>query len=215
MNSRIEIHPAICHGQPAIRAWRSLLPALALGALASLPFTPTPSRAATATVGGVTWRYDLAGNAAVVTGANPVKGKLSIPAALDGHPVKSIAAEAFFQCTGLTGVTIPITVTNIGFMAFYQCTGLTGVTIPDSVTDIVMQAFYDCSGLTSVKIGNRVRSIGDHAFMNCRGLASVTIPDSVTSIGSGAFEDCSGLKSVTIGSGVTNIGQVRLMVAAA
>ena len=114
--------------------------------------------------------------------------------------------SAFYNCSGLTSVTIPNSVTSIGNYAFYGCSGLTSVTIPDSVTSIGDYAFCNCSGLTSVTIPDSVTSIGDYAFCNCGGLTSVTIPDSVTSIGYGAFKNCSGLTSVTIPNSVTSIG---------
>ena len=96
--------------------------------------------------------------------------------------------------------------TSIGDCAFYDCSGLTSITIPNSVTSIGNSAFSGCSGLTSVTIGNSVTSIGKDAFSNCKGLASITIPNSVTSIGNYAFDDCSALTSVTIGNSVTSIG---------
>ncbi|MBR1558306.1 MAG: leucine-rich repeat domain-containing protein [Prevotella sp.] len=58
-------------------------------------------------------------------------------------------------------------VTSIGDYAFYNCTGLTSVTIPNSVTGIGGRAFYNCIGLTSVTIPNSVTSIGEEAFYNC------------------------------------------------
>ena len=120
--------------------------------------------------------------------------------------VTSIGDFAFYYCSGLTSVTISNSVTSIGNSAFSSCSGLTPVTIPNSVTSIGNYAFSMCSGLTSVTIPNSVTSIGNHAFRYCFGLTSVTIPNSVTSIGDEAFYDCSGLTSVTIGSGVTSIG---------
>ena len=119
---------------------------------------------------------------------------------------RGIAGSAFSNCTGLTSVTIPNSVTNIGSQAFYNCSSLTSVTIPNSVTNIGSQAFYNCSGLTSLTIPNSVTSIGSSAFYGCSGLTSVTIPNSVTSICDNAFGSCNKLESVTIGSGVLSIG---------
>ena len=92
------------------------------------------------------------------------------------------------NCTGLTSVTIPNSVTKIGGSAFYKCSGLTSVTIGTGVTSIGGYAFSGCSGLTSVTIGNNVWSIGEEAFRGCTGLTSIEIPNSVTSIGQYAFD---------------------------
>ena len=112
--------------------------------------------------------------------------------------VTSIGNYAFYDCTGLTSVTIPDSVTSIGKKAFSWCKGLTSVTIPDSVTSIGKNAFSWCKGLTSVTIPDSVTSIGDKAFYDCTGLTSVTIPDSVQSIGGYTFSGCGKLCRVVI-----------------
>lgn len=94
-------------------------------------------------------------------------------------------------------MTIPNSVTSIGYGSFESCSGLTSITIPSSVTSIETSAFSDCTGLTSVTIPSSVTSIGSSAFYNCTGLTSVTIPSSVTSIGNYAFYGCSNLTSIT------------------
>ena len=111
-----------------------------------------------------------------------------------------------FASSGLTRVTIPSSVTEIGSSAFSCCSGLTSVTIPSSVTKIGYGTFSDCSGLTSVTIPSSVTEIGSSAFAYCRGLTSVTIPSSVTKIGYETFAYCRGLTSVTVPSSVTKIG---------
>ena len=119
----------------------------------------------------------------------------------------SIGKSALYNCSGLTSITIPNSVTSIGEWAFSGCSGLATITIPNSVTSIGDHAFRDCSGLTSVTIGNSVTNIGSHAFSGCSGLTSITIPNSVTSIGEWAFYHCTSLTSITIPNSVTSIGK--------
>ena len=118
----------------------------------------------------------------------------------------AIPENAFEDCL-IFSITIPESVTSIGWWAFEGCTSLTQVTIPNSVTSIGNYAFSDCSSLTQVTIGNSVTSIGSSAFEGCSALTQVSIPNSVTSIGSGAFSDCSSLTQVSIPNSVTSIGR--------
>ena len=64
-----------------------------------------------------------------------------IPAEIGGKKITQIANDAFNDCTELTSVTIPDSVTYINFEAFYNCTSLKSVTIPASVTYIGDYAF--------------------------------------------------------------------------
>ena len=145
-----------------------------------------------------------------VTGGNILYGAFwdctGLTSVTMGNGMTSIGRSAFSGCTGLTSVTIPNSVTSICRSAFYGCTRLTSVTIPDSVTSIGECTFYGCTRLTSVTIGNSVTSIGDSAFYDCSGLTSVTIGNGVTSIGKRAFYGCTRLTSVTIPDSVTSIG---------
>ena len=105
---------------------------------------------------------------------------------------------ALSGCSGLTSLTIPSSVTSIGYCAFEGCSGLTSLIIPSSVTSIESGAFGFCSSLTSLSIPSSVTSIGDYAFEGCSGLTSLIIPSSVTSIGVEAFSGCSGLTSIYV-----------------
>ena len=117
-----------------------------------------------------------------------------------------IGAYAFKNCSDLTSLTLPSSVTRIGAYAFKNCSGLTSLTLPSSVTRIGDYAFYNCSGLTSLTLPSSVTSIGEFAFSYCSGLTSLTIPSGVTSIGMSAFEYCSSLTSLTLPSSVNEIG---------
>jgi hypothetical protein len=114
-----------------------------------------------------------------------------------------IGNEAFYDCSDLTSITIPNSVTSIGESAFSGCSGLASVTLNSNA--IVSKNYTSESSLKNIFrtqveeyiIGDGVTSIGGFAFSGCSGLKSVTIPESVTSIGNEAFADCSSLTSVT------------------
>lgn len=80
-------------------------------------------------------------------------------------------------------------VTSIGNCVFYNCTGLTSVTIPNSVISIGGTSFASCYNLTSITLPNNLTSIGSQAFQNC-GITSINIPSSVTTIEDQAFCGC-------------------------
>ena len=116
-----------------------------------------------------------------------------------------IPVEAFYDCTSLTSITIPDSVTTIEEWALGHCDSLTSITIPDSVTTIGEGVFAFCDSLTSITIPDNVTTIGECAFYYCYSLTSVTIPDSVTTIGVAAFDSCSSLTSITIPDSVSTI----------
>ena len=121
--------------------------------------------------------------------------------------LSAIADNTFENCSNLTSVTLPKSVTLIGNSAFSGCSSLTKVTIPKSVTTVGSHAFDGCNSLTSVNIPSNITSITDYIFNGCTGLSSVNIPEGVTSIGSHAFNGCSGLTSIAIPESVTSIGE--------
>ena len=131
-----------------------------------------------------------------------------IPSSLKSVTVTggNILYGAFYNCTGLTSVTITNSVKSIGRGAFDGCSGLTSITIPNSVKSIGRGAFAGCSGLTSITIPNSVKSIGSSAFSGCTGLTTVnwnaTACTSAGSSGSPIFKDCSNLATVNIGDNV-------------
>ena len=120
--------------------------------------------------------------------------------------ITSIGADAFCGCSSLSNLEIPSGVTSIGKGAFEGCSSLSNLELPSGVTSIEERTFL-LSGLTSMKIPNCVTSIGEKAFMDCSNLTSIEIPYGVTSIEGGVFARCSSLIGVKIPATVTTIGE--------
>ncbi len=142
--------------------------------------------------------YAVSGNTASVTSSPGASGDIVITSTYNGFPVTSIGTGAFFNCTNLTGVTIPNSVTGIGNGAFSRCKSLTSANIPNGVTNIGQLAFSNCISLTSVTIPNGVTGIGFQAFRDCWGLTSVSMGNSVTNIGPLAFSRCPSLTNLSV-----------------
>ena len=117
-----------------------------------------------------------------------------------------IIEGAFYECSGLTSISLPNSLTRIGAGAFSGCSGLSHIDIPNGVTSIEKRTFYGCSNLATVTIPESVTSIGEYAFWGCFGINSLVIPNSVTSIGEYAFGKCSSMTTLAFGNGVTSIG---------
>ena len=124
---------------------------------------------------GILTFYVYSDHAEVKSCKKSAEGEITIPAKFSGVPVTKICKYAFAECSELTSVIIPDSVTIINEIAFSYCTSLKSVTIPDSV-----------------------KFIDDFAFSYCTSLKSITIPASVKNIGLGVFMDSSSLISINV-----------------
>ena len=123
--------------------------------------------------------------------------------------LKMISGSGAFEgATALTGIEFPKdvafsdTITGV----FEDCTSLTSVLLPASVTKIPSHMFDGCTSLASVTALSEIESIGDGAFRNCSSLTGIDFPGTLTSIGSSAFQGCASLVSVPNLSKVTKMG---------
>lgn len=100
--------------------------------------------------------------------------------------VKFIGKSHFSPCFDtLKSVTIENGIVEIPPSCFSNCSKITEITIPASITSIGESAFSGTS-LKNLEIPNGVQTIGKSAFSNTR-LVSVSVPASVTTIGENAF----------------------------
>ena len=167
------------------------------------------------------------------TAGNIVSGKLIIPSiAYDGedeYKVISIGNYAFYECSNLSSVTIPESITSIGTCAFYGCKGinyadyasveaLCNIDFNDSGSspfswdanngfrDTNVSLYINGKEITILEIPNSVNIIKNYTFYGCGSLTAVTIPESVNSIGENAFNLCKNLTTVYIPKSVNTIG---------
>ncbi len=113
---------------------------------------------------------------------------------------------SFYGCSGLTRLTLPDSLTEVGKYAFYQCSGLKELVLPDSVIGIGSYAFAGCSGLRELKLPSKMSKIESYLFSGCTSLEEIQIPDGVTEIGTYAFQNCKGITGMTVPNSVQTMG---------
>ena len=79
------------------------------------------------------------------------------------NEVTIIEHGAFSGCAGLTDVTIPDSVEEIGVDAFTNC-AFTEITLPTNLETLSLEAFNNCKQLTTVAISAGIKTIGRSAF---------------------------------------------------
>ena len=137
----------------------------------------------------------------------------------------TIGKSAFEYCEGLTDLTLPSSLEELGDWAFSGCDNLkyniqngvgyignhenrfimlhkyldqskTKVSVSDKTKFIHTAAFKDAKSLTSVRMIASVRSIGSQAFAFCTSLEELILPKSLRIIGDGAIMGCKAISSV-------------------
>jgi hypothetical protein len=184
-------------------------------------------------------------NKVAIIGYTGSRGPVSIPASINEIPVTRIGLPIIPETDigagdTISTFTIPDSETGIEGSAFSTSAGVTSISIPSTITEIGRRAFFSCSDLTSIDVApdnpyyssqegvlynknkttlvafpsgkagtfsipSSVTSINNEAFKGCSKLTAITIPDSVTSIGYEAFAYCSSLTSITLPNNVSTI----------
>lgn len=154
-----------------------------------------------------------------------------------GAPYTDWTSGPFSDCISLQNVTLNEGLTTLGYRAFRNCTALTTINIPSTVTALGIDSstgstFESCTGLKTVTGSCILSTLGPYSFYGCNQLESIgdidisnisTIPyrafcgcnklnfgnklanmPNLTTIGGNAFEGCWLLSNIDL-SHVTSI----------
>lgn len=100
------------------------------------------------------------------------------------------AGSAFSNCTSLTSIVLPKTLTKIPNGCFSGCTSLTSVTATSEIAEIGSNAFSGCTSLPGVSFPGTLTSIGYSAFNGCENLEAIPDLSHASQMGSSAFQGC-------------------------
>ncbi len=103
-------------------------------------------------------------------------------------------------------ITKTYTVTRV---SGFSGKGISSVSIPATVNEIGKFAFQSCSELKSVNLPAALRVLGNSAFSGCTSISAVSIPAGCT-VGDYAFNGCTSLKTAS-STGVDSIGNAAFM----
>lgn len=142
--------------------------------------------------------------------------------------ITTIPDFAFYNSESVTKVTIPATVTYVGYCSFSN-TNIKDIYVKDIGAWLSMKYGVDYNKedykplpfywmdlhfvdqnneeLSEIVIPDGVTFIRDNIFRNAKNITSVVFPESVTSIQQVAFENCIALESITIPDNITQVAR--------
>ena len=120
----------------------------------------------------------------------------SVKKVIVGNGITAIPDYAFYNMTALEAVEFQGSVATVGKLAFAFTPALKEITLPETVTAIGYGAF-EASGLVAIKLPASVSVIEDRTFIFCDDLEAV-VGAGVTSIKTDAFAHCASIKTVSV-----------------
>jgi len=145
--------------------------------------------------------HESDGESITITGYSGIESTVSIPAEIDGLPVKAIAENAFREFTYLNKVYLPDSIETIDY-AFVSCPDLTYVRLGKGIVSM-NGAFRNCTKLATVE-GEMTAKYLDEAFLGCVSLTRGAIPAKAVSAVA-TYASCSSLQEAAIGEGITTL----------
>ena len=119
-------------------------------------------------IDGIYYKYTSDGSALkVVRGYNPYRGKVEIPAYVNGMPVVEVDRQAMYACYYLNEVVIGDNVANCGREAFGASRNLQKVTLPANQAELRLQYIFNCDdGIKEIHCRSSVPYLADESLFN-------------------------------------------------
>lgn len=104
--------------------------------------------------------------------------------------VTTIGYTAFKECNNLKTINLNEGLVTIGQAAFELSETFESITFPSTLETIEFMGMQDCESLITVNLPASLKTLGDQAFYSCGLLTRVVFNNDTVTIGSSAFDDC-------------------------
>ncbi len=142
-------------------------------------------------------------NASLSTiGASAFSGCTSLKTLRIPEGIRIIPKTLLYNCSSLTTLTLPSTITTINDNAFEGCASLSSLTLPEKVSVVPVKMCYNCTGLIAVNLPVGIETVAESAFAKCSSLTTITNIDKASVISTKVFQDCTSLKTLKLGSDI-------------
>lgn len=153
-------------------------------------------------------------------------GEIIIPSEVsyngNTYTVTGIGSKAFCECSTVTSITLPPTISKIGLYAFLDANHIQKVNISNLTSWCMMDvdSYYSCplvyggtlyldnSPVSSLEsLDPSCTTIAKYAFFGNTYLTNVVLPESIKSVQAAAFRGCSNITFLEVGPNVTSMGE--------
>ncbi len=128
--------------------------------------------------------------------------------------MRTLPDNLFIHAKQLESLTLPETLTEIGWWALYGTEALETLELPGLLRTVGRGSFA-FSGVKEILLPDTLVSLGEYAFMGAKGLQKVRCSDRLAVIPDSVFKMCLSLEAFTAGAAVTEIRDSAFMGCAA